>query len=335
MSAVQSVNFLNVICLIKFITKGIALGREVIKLFFGNFCLDIRPNAHVIEGRMAFKLFKNHDQRVPLKPRSLEVLNYLISHHGEELSDQQIYSDVWNIDGPDGGGNVHTHIALIREALEDDVNNPKFIKTTEKDDYIFIAKVTRDGDLGRVDGFSEWSRSQFFKLLDQVERVEEDKEDLRIVTTGFSCGVADLRIEELLRNHVRIKIIMMNPDNQALTHARFALRGDFEKHEDPVEEGTADIRRQFARLQSFAELPSTISGCRGSIEVRLSDAMPSGFIAHTRKQAILGLFLAQRSYVDGPMIEAHRDTQLWKMLYMDWKVRWDGKPTRKQTRRVR
>jgi hypothetical protein len=57
------------------------------------------------------------------------------------------------------------------------------------------------------------------------------------------------------------------------------------------------------------------------LEWRLSDAMPSGFIVHSREWALAGLFIAQGSYLDGPMIEVPGGAQLWKTLGDEWKLR--------------
>jgi hypothetical protein len=63
------------------------------------------------------------------------------------------------------------------------------------------------------------------------------------------------------------------------------------------------------------------------LQVRLSNAMPCGFVMHSSASAIVGLFPVQGSYATGPMIEVPGGTELWDTLYDDWQVRWDNPVT--------
>jgi hypothetical protein len=167
----------------------------------------------------------------------------------------------------------------------------------------------------------KWSNSLFFEKLSETRRHEEDSEDLRIVTVGLSATVQDFNFEELLSNHVRIRIILMNPDNIALTDARFGLRQD---GETPAG-GRAHIQKQIEQLRRLiARFPDE------TLEVRLSDAMPCGFVAHSAAWALVGLFPAHDSFVKGPLIEVPSHSGLWNTLYDDWKIRWDN-PARRIT----
>jgi hypothetical protein len=61
-----------------------------------------------------------------------------------------------------------------------------------------------------------WDLRRFQQFLNDIERGEEGKEHekrggLRIVTTHFSEGAIDLKLDEILKKGVRIKLLMMDP----------------------------------------------------------------------------------------------------------------------------
>jgi hypothetical protein len=190
----------------------------------------------------------------------------------------------------------------------------KIILTLGKNEgYKFVAKVRAKGDLGRIDGLLKWSNEHFFELFGKITRNDDDAEDVRI--TCFRTDIENHGFQELLQRHVRIRIILTNPDNMHLLRARYGLRAD----ETSPEYVQDRIRRQLVLLQQIKnQFPSE------TLEWRVSDAMPCGFLVHTRHWALLGLFPVQGSYTIGPMIETPFGTPLWQMLYDDWKLRWDN-----------
>jgi len=161
-----------------------------------------------------------------------------------------------------------------------------------------------------------WDQERFFKLLNRVEPGDVNQEhegdgDLRITTTFF-ISYFDLRkkaLLELCAKGVRIKVLLMNPDNAELMQARFGLRKDGLT----PDKAKPDLEAEIGRLADFP-----------SIEVRISDSMPCGFVAHSRNWAIVGLMPAHDSYVFGPMIETSAGTPTWQMLGEDWKARWEA-----------
>ncbi len=290
------------------------------RLSFANLRLEIRPHPHN-RNENILRLYKE-GQPDPLhaEPQALRLLRFLADQHpGEELTADQIYEALWG-KGEDVGGNVEKQVSSLRTILGD--RKPYRIIATlpSHGGYKFIAEVRAEGDLGRVDGLLRWSNSRFFDLLSKVRRNDEDQEDLRVATTGF-LSLQDLSFDELLRNHVRIRIVMMDPKNTALLKARCDLRQDGTTAAD----ARIDFNNQIRQLNRLTDRYS-----KDALEVRLSNAMPSGFLVHSRNWALLGIFLAQGSYVIGPMIEAPAETSLWQTLYDDWKLRWDPKRIRPQ-----
>ena len=65
---------------------------------------------------------------VNLTPLEYSILHYLMQHPGKVFSSEQLYREVWK-DAPVGGENtVAVHIRHLREKLEIDPSNPRYIK---------------------------------------------------------------------------------------------------------------------------------------------------------------------------------------------------------------
>lgn len=77
----------------------------------------------------------------PIKLTSLEfkLLAYLIENQGKVLSKQVLFENVWK-DKFTGDGTLNVHIRRIREAIEVDANNPKYITTIWGDGYKFVGR---------------------------------------------------------------------------------------------------------------------------------------------------------------------------------------------------
>jgi Transcriptional regulatory protein, C terminal len=281
-------------------------------------------------GRLHLTLFRGFDEVRNLLNPTLELLRYMAERHNKELLEADILKALWPSASPDI---IDTHVHSLRKALlEDDPKNPRFIETLPKRGYRFLPKVLREGDLGGIEVFGEWNRARFYELLGSVERgPEHDHDDLRIVTTGFNQGISELDLTGLLRRHVRVKILMMNPENDALISARYSLRKD-----KPKPRALRELREQIAEIESLSKKypPATSGEPKGMLELRLSDIMPAGFMVHSREWALLGVFLAHDTYAAGPMLEIRSDIELWERLRADWDARWKvaHNPTRKKDR---
>jgi DNA-binding winged helix-turn-helix (wHTH) protein len=255
------------------------------------------------------------ETQIHLEPKTLSLLCFLADEHpGEELTEDQIYNALWR-DGKDDGGNVQQHISRLRELLGDPKQASKYIAwLPDLGGYKFIARVRSEGDLGRIDGLQRWSNARFFDLIAQVTHNAEDSEDLRLVTTAF-LSIHEMGFQHLLRRGVRIRIVLTNPENWPLLVARNAFRTDGIKPEEAQHLGRRDLDF-LARLKR--RFPN------GEFDWRVSDAMPCAIVAHSRNWAVFGLFPAHDSYLAGPMIDVEGGTELWRMLYDDWKTRWEN-----------
>ncbi|MGG1657933.1 winged helix-turn-helix domain-containing protein [Brevibacillus sp. NRS-1366] len=69
------------------------------------------------------------DAKVELTPKEFELLHYLASHQGRVLTRDQLLNAVWNYDFIGDSRIVDVHVSHLREKLEDDTKNPRYIKT--------------------------------------------------------------------------------------------------------------------------------------------------------------------------------------------------------------
>lgn len=75
----------------------------------------------------------------PVKLTALDyrLLTYLIENRGKVISKQELFEKVW-ADRFTGDGTLNVHIRKIREAIERDPNEPKYILTIWGDGYKFV-----------------------------------------------------------------------------------------------------------------------------------------------------------------------------------------------------
>lgn len=68
-------------------------------------------------------------EEIKLTPREFAILELMAINKGLVLSMEKIYEDVWNEPYMDSKNTIMVHIRKLREKLEKDPQNPKFIKT--------------------------------------------------------------------------------------------------------------------------------------------------------------------------------------------------------------
>lgn len=68
-------------------------------------------------------------RKVKLTPREFAILELLARHQGQVLSMEQIYRNIWNEPFLDGGNTVMVHIRNIREKLEMNSKQPRYLQT--------------------------------------------------------------------------------------------------------------------------------------------------------------------------------------------------------------
>ena len=75
-----------------------------------------------------------------LTPKEYEILKLLIKNPGKVFSPADIYRAVWNDDPYGADSTVAVHIRHLREKIEIDPNNPRYLKVVWGHGYKFAAK---------------------------------------------------------------------------------------------------------------------------------------------------------------------------------------------------
>ncbi len=78
---------------------------------------------------------------LPLTPKSVMLLEYLMTHPDELVTRERLLDAVWGWDYPVGTRAVDTRVAELRRALEDDAARPGYIETIPGQGYRFIGAV--------------------------------------------------------------------------------------------------------------------------------------------------------------------------------------------------
>ncbi len=76
-------------------------------------------------------------QQVHLSPKEYELLVYLIQRAGQVLPHSQILRDIWGLEGQEHIRNVHLYMGRLRQRLEADPRQPRYILTVYGIGYRF------------------------------------------------------------------------------------------------------------------------------------------------------------------------------------------------------
>ncbi len=94
---------------------------------FGDVFLDFKK-CEALKGKTGLEL--SH--------REFNILKYFIEHRGEVLTRDQLLDSVWGYESFPLTRTVDTHIAKLRQKIEDDPGNPNFIVTVHRVGYKFM-----------------------------------------------------------------------------------------------------------------------------------------------------------------------------------------------------
>ena len=79
------------------------------------------------------------NKEVVLTAMEYKLLLYLINNRNKVIGKEEIFSNVWD-DSFVSDGTLNVHIRHLREKLEDDPNEPVYIKTARGRGYLFKAE---------------------------------------------------------------------------------------------------------------------------------------------------------------------------------------------------
>lgn len=80
------------------------------------------------------------DKKLELTPKEFELLLYLARNRGRVMTRDQLLNAVWNYDYVGDSRIVDVHISHLREKIEQDTKQPKYIKTVRGLGYKFEAE---------------------------------------------------------------------------------------------------------------------------------------------------------------------------------------------------
>ncbi|MDZ4340386.1 MAG: response regulator transcription factor [candidate division NC10 bacterium] len=77
-------------------------------------------------------------RQVSLTRKELDIMRYFVAHQGEVLSRERLLDEVWGYERFPTTRTVDNHILKLRQKLEDDPENPRFIQTVHGIGYRFV-----------------------------------------------------------------------------------------------------------------------------------------------------------------------------------------------------
>ncbi len=77
-------------------------------------------------------------KRVDLTAKELEVLRLLARHRGEIVTRDRLLEEVWGYETYPTTRTVDNHILRLRQKLEEDPSNPRFILSIYGEGYKFV-----------------------------------------------------------------------------------------------------------------------------------------------------------------------------------------------------
>jgi TolB-like protein/DNA-binding winged helix-turn-helix (wHTH) protein/Flp pilus assembly protein TadD len=125
------------------------------------------------------------DERVKLDRRTIDLLMYLAARPGDVVSTEELLKNVWKgvVVAP---SSVYQTIAVLRRALGDDAEQPRYIATVQRKGYRLIAAVQPETSSASapVEGTRRWS----WKLV--------------LAAVAILGGIAYLVASDSIRRHV-------------------------------------------------------------------------------------------------------------------------------------
>ena len=82
---------------------------------------------------------------IRLTPKTYALLKLLAKHEGKAVTREEIFREVWETNYLGDTRTLDTHIAWLRQAIEQDPHKPKFLKTVRGEGYYLERGENRSG----------------------------------------------------------------------------------------------------------------------------------------------------------------------------------------------
>lgn len=109
---------------------------------------SVYKNGDLIVSTENFEVHRGNN-KIDLNPKEFKILCLLISNLGKVFTKKQIYEEVWEEMYIGDSNNIMVHLSHLREKIEEDPKNPKYIKTIRGIGYK-IERISTNEWLKRV-----------------------------------------------------------------------------------------------------------------------------------------------------------------------------------------
>lgn len=110
--------------------------KAVLKRYKGDTAQAVTFGSFLIDFSLV-KLFKDGTE-IELKAMEFKLLSYLVQNKNRKISKEELFKNVWG-DAITTDGTLNVHIRRLREKIEENPNEPKYIKTVWGTGYVFEA----------------------------------------------------------------------------------------------------------------------------------------------------------------------------------------------------
>jgi DNA-binding response OmpR family regulator len=105
---------------------------------------ELHPELRVGDLTIDFsaRVVRRHTETIALRPKEFDLLAALVRHRGRVVSRTELLRDVWGYAAGSESRTVETHLAALRERLDDDPQAPRYIVTVRGSGYRLGADVS-------------------------------------------------------------------------------------------------------------------------------------------------------------------------------------------------
>lgn len=86
-------------------------------------------SAGSLEVDLARRIVRKAGREIRLTPIEYSILRMLVTHAGKVLTHRQLLTEIWGARAPDQTHALRVHVAHLREKLEDETSDPRWILT--------------------------------------------------------------------------------------------------------------------------------------------------------------------------------------------------------------
>jgi hypothetical protein len=145
--------------------------------------------------------------------------------------------------------------------------------------------------------------------------------EIRIWTTFMRFpGSVDVLLYKLVNKGAKVKILILNSENDGLVRGKYRLR------EEPLqpEKAKKKLKDQIAKIREIAEKMKQ-NRAKGSLDISACDSIPFGvFYQIGNRLMCIGYALPLQAWTNGPLVKIYPGTRQWEILKKNWEICWDN-----------